>query len=627
MPMRRLILWFLVIALLLPLGTAQAGAERILGYDSIIEIDQDSTMTVSETILVQSAGVEIKRGIFRDFPTEYRDRQGNRVRVDLEVKSVLRDGKPEPYSLEKIANGVRIRIGRDSVFLDPGQYTYTITYSVNRMIGYFEEHDELYWNVTGTDWAFPIDAVSARVLLPAGATAADAITAAYTGPQGSSGQDFAVSELEGGLLFATTRGLNPREGLTIVVGWPKGLVAEPTGGEKLGWFLRDNLGVLILGIGLLIVLLWYLFAWVNVGRDPRKGIIIPRYAPPQDISPAGMRYLRHMGFDNKAFTAAVINLAVQGRLTIQEEGKKFVLEDTQSQASGADEEEVIHAKLFAGNKKLTLANVNHTKIGGAIQECKTKLAAKYKGTYFKVNSLWLLPGIFLSTLAMVGGLILTGNDESLFLTLWLSMWTVGTGMILWQVRTNWRQGSKMGTLGMGCFSIPFVIGWIVGMVAMIKSGGAILALVLAGLIATNLIFARLLKAPTFGGRKIMDEIEGFRMFLEVAEKDFLQWSAPPERTPELFEKYLPHALALDVDQQWAEKFAGVLAASSVDGGYHPTWYHGRSLTGFSAAAFSSSLSNSFNSAVSSSSVAPGSSSGFSGGSSGGGGGGGGGGGW
>ncbi len=126
----------------------------------------------------------------------------------------------------------------------------------------------------------------------------------------------------------------------------------------------------------------------------------------------------------------------------------------------------------------------------------------------------------------------------------------------------------------------------------------------------------------------MDEIEGFKMFLEVAEKDYLQWSAPPERTPELFEKYLPHALALGVDQQWAEKFSTVLAAASQAGqGYRPIWYQGSHFTGFSAASLASNLSSSLNNSIAASKMAPGSSSGFSGGSSGGGGGGGGGGGW
>ena len=131
------------------------------------------------------------------------------------------------------------------------------------------------------------------------------------------------------------------------------------------------------------------------------------------------------------------------------------------------------------------------------------------------------------------------------------------------------------------------------------------------------------------GRKVLDEMAGFRDYLEVAEKNELNLRNPPEKTPQLFESYLPYALALDVDQQWAEKFAGVLStAQRVDGGpYSPIWYNG-AWTVSNLTESTSQLSSSLNTAISSSVTPPGSSSGSGGGGfSGGGGGGGGGGGW
>jgi len=128
----------------------------------------------------------------------------------------------------------------------------------------------------------------------------------------------------------------------------------------------------------------------------------------------------------------------------------------------------------------------------------------------------------------------------------------------------------------------------------------------------------------------MDQIEGFKLFLSVAEKERLNLLNPPERTPELFEKYLPYALALDVEVQWTEQFAEIMAQAAAAGAaYAPVWYSGRSWDGYAFTDFSSGLGGSFSGAIASSSAAPGSSSGFSGGggSSGGGGGGGGGGDW
>jgi len=159
----------------------------------------------------------------------------------------------------------------------------------------------------------------------------------------------------------------------------------------------------------------------------------------------------------------------------------------------------------------------------------------------------------------------------------------------------------------------------------------VIALFLILAMMVNYLFFHLLKAPTGVGRKAMDEIEGFKRFLGATEKDRMNMLNPVEHTPQLFEKYLPYALALDVEQQWSEQFAEVLSSASVSpeqSGSGPVWYSGASWNSLAAAGFTSSLGSSFSDAISSSSTAPGSSSGSGGGgSSGGGGGGGGGGGW
>ncbi|HBS92815.1 MAG TPA: hypothetical protein DEA85_02250 [Firmicutes bacterium] len=571
---RPFLLSFLVLLLLLAAGLAQAAQERILSYDTLVKIQENASVTVTEIIQVESAGNQIRRGIYRDIPTTYKDSRGNRVRVDFSLLSVLLDGNPEPYTTERLANGIRIRIGQEDVLLSLGQHTYTITYKVKRVLGFFEEHDELYWNVTGNGWAFPIESASATVTLPPGAPASNAKIAGFTGYTGATGSDYRAEATGDGVKFTTTRALAASEGLTIVVGWPKGYVNEPSSKQKLLWFLKDNLGILFCLLTLILLPLWYLYAWNKVGRDPRKGVIFPRYTPPEGFSPAAIRYIRRMGYDDKAFTAAIINLAVQGRLIIRQDGKKkYSLENTGVQTPSSPAEDILHSQLFSQGNILELDNANHMLISTAGLRLHKQLAAAYKGKLFKSNTSWLLLGILMSFILLAVSLI---------------------------------------------FTVLFGGFW--GMLLLIVSA--------LGVIIICAVFGKLLKAPTVEGRKLMDEIEGFKMFLEVAEKDYLQWSAPPERTPELFEKYLPHALALGVDQQWAEKFSTVLAAASQAGqGYRPIWYQGSHFTGFSAASLASNLSSSLNNSIAASKMAPGSSSGFSGGSSGGGGGGGGGGGW
>jgi uncharacterized membrane protein len=137
-----------------------------------------------------------------------------------------------------------------------------------------------------------------------------------------------------------------------------------------------------------------------------------------------------------------------------------------------------------------------------------------------------------------------------------------------------------------------------------------------------------MSAPTREGRAVLDRIAGFKQYLSITERERLDRMHPPEDTPELFEKYLPYAIALEVENRWAARFASVLAAAAASGQQGFSWYSGSHTPWNDADGFTRSVGSSLASSVSSASTAPGSSSGSGGGgSSGGGGGGGGGGGW
>ena len=624
-----------VLALLAAAPAASAQSERILNFKSLIVVNPDASLTVTEDITVQASGQEIKRGIVRDFPTTYRDRLGNTVKVGFKLEEVLRDGRSEAYHTQSAANGVKIYIGQKEVFLRPGVYTYTIRYRVDRELGFFKDFDELYWNVTGNGWTFAIDRAEAVIELPAGAKILK--SAAYTGYQGDRGHDFTVQAGDHDIVFKTTRSLAPKEGLTVAVSWPKGVVHEPTSQERVGFFLRDNVATAVGLIWLFVLLSFYLWAWFRVGRDPAAGTIIPLFTPPAGFSPAAVRFVSRMGYDDKAFAAAVVDMAVKGGVLIQEDGGDYTLvpRDATKGALSRDEQ-LVTAQLFPRGESVTLKDTNHTIIKAAIDALKKNLQTELEKIYFVTNSAYLGPGIAITLLGLAF-VVLTvpGRMAAGFGSLWLTIWTVACYFLAVMVYKKWRAvrggglGKVLGALGITLFALPFFVGEIAGVVLLSSAVSIPAAATLAAMAFLNALFYHLLKAPTLSGRKIMDQIEGFKVYLSVAEQERLNLLNPPEKTPALFEKYLPYALALDVENAWSEQFAEVLAKAGTETQpYSPVWYSGSSWDGFHTSRFTDSLGSSFAGAISSSSSPPGSSSGSGGGgSSGGGGGGGGGSGW
>ncbi len=576
--MRRL---FLVLALLTA-GVAHAD-ERILGFHSSILIDSDGWIQVTETIRVRAEGDRIRRGIYRDFPTQYRDRLGNRYEVDFQPLAVLRDDAREDWHAQSIRDGQRVYFGSANRYLSPGEYTYTFRYKASRMLGFFENHDELYWNVTGFEWAFPIDQASATVAFGFDVPASEITHEAYTGPFGAQGRDYtSYVDASGRISFESTKPLSTVNGMTIVAGWPKGLVREPTRAERAGWLLKDNLNLLVALAGLALMLAYFIPVWRRYGKDPDAGVLVTRYEPPEDFSPASLRYIRQMYYDDKVMTAAIVNLAVKGYLSINvDDGPGgllglFIQEETHSLTKknpGADApalaagERELYEALFSEGDTVVLEQDNHELLGDAKEAHRKSLSSDYRHHYFRWNTLLNIPGIL-------------------------------TGFIAVGIAITIRPSPSI-----------IIVGGLMAIVAV--------------------VFSLIMKAPTLRGRKVLDEMLGFKDYLEVAEKDELNLRNPPEKTPQLFEAYLPFALALGVDQQWSERFASLLSSiRQPDGsGYHPTWYNG-SWNSNSLTASTSQLSGALNSAVTSSVNPPGSSSGGGGGGfSGGGGGGGGGGGW
>ena len=166
MPMQRL-LARLVIVVVAVFGTVAAGhaAEAILSFESKVVVAPDGVLDVTETIQVRAEGIEIRRGIYRDFPLTFEDDQGGVHHVSFDIVSVMRDGRPEPYHTNANSDGVRIYMGDADTFLPSATYTYQLRYTTGRQVRFFADHTELFWNVTGNDWSFPILSATARIAL------------------------------------------------------------------------------------------------------------------------------------------------------------------------------------------------------------------------------------------------------------------------------------------------------------------------------------------------------------------------------------------------------------------------------------------------------------------------------
>ncbi len=623
-------------AALLFASAPAAAEEKITSYLSDVAIQPDSSLQVTETIDVNSEGDRIRHGIYRDFPTLYTGRNGGRVRVGFSFERAELDGHPEHSAVEPLSNGVRIKIGDADTVLDPGEHRFVIHYRTTRQIGRFSDYDELYWNATGNGWDFPIDVAEARIRLPSPAEFGQ--RSVYTGLQGSTEQNARViAEAPGDITFRTTWPLAPHEGLTVAVAFPKGVVGNPAGTTKLAWWLSDYGPPIVGALGLFAVGFFYLFAWHRVGRDPRSGTIVPLFSPPDDLSPPAMRYVVEENSDNRGFAAALVDMGVKGHIRIEEQSGGFLsshsrtIERLPGHAPLPEEERSALDELLPTGDVIAMKQENHEKFSSAKSALSKVLSNQFDGKLFKRNLSWAAAGAALWIASLVLAALAVDSAMGI-LDWWIAL--VGIGGIA-VIAGLFLLGRKTGMAG-GCLS---------GLALFIVAAGALPILPTFFIQALNsgwwfpMILPALafpvvvsafwwISAPTPEGRRVLDHIAGFKQYLSITERDRLDRLTPPEDTPELFEKYLPYAIALGVENRWADRFAPVLAAAAAQGQQGFAWYSGSNSPWNDSDAFVSSVGSSLASTVSSASAAPGSSSGSGGGgSSGGGGGGGGGGGW
>ncbi len=632
---RRLFCCLAVLVLTLLPARAHA-AEIIHFYLTQLWIEKSGDLKIKETIVVTAEREEINRGIYRDLPIVRHTSFGGVLPVEYEILSVKKDGLDESWHFELGPRNKRIYIGEYHTLLDPGQrYTYEILYTVPKQIFFFDDHEELHWNVIGTGWIFPIEKGGADIVPPPGVPVES--FEVFTGRALWKGRDFESKQENGHLMVKTTRTLNPYEGITVVVNFPKGSFAKDNSMTDAEFFWRAHKGLEILLFALALIFFIYVLMWMRMGRDPKGGAIIPQYDPPEGVSPAMSAQILNMGMagTKETLTAAIVSLAAKGFIKIKEMSKgtyeitRIYPQVYYDKPLSEDEKVVIRAfestlVLKPGSQALAKYSIEHTTILDKL--CRKK--------YYNNNYGWWFTGMALYLGVLIAFTVYTyGPSEGADFWIGVGIWvyTEIVYAIIFGTLGLFRRPGKRPERKPWHHALALVISGLSAPVlfAVVGFMSFLNILILFAMSALVVVMRHLLRAPTKEGREVMDHLIGFQYYMEAVEEKVLQKFDPPQMSRELYEKYLPYAIALKVDSKWGEKFALAAAAAATAAGAStaarayggPSWYSGSSAYSPSGGFSMASITNSIASTVSASSGSS------SSGGSGGGGGGGGGGGW
>jgi uncharacterized membrane protein YgcG len=581
----RYLFHFLALGLLLavPVHARQDRSIALERFDAEIRVHTDGRAEVVETLDIEFRGSW--NGIFREISLEHRTAQSRRDRLQLEVLAVT-DAQGSPLRHESRRAGNR----RELQIWVPGAENATrrivIRYAMTNALRFFDDatyreggHDELYWNLTGNEWDMPIRNVSARVILPQGVR--DLQAWGYTGYLGSTAQDAHVEVAGNEVRVRADRGFEPGEGLTVSVAWAPGVVdrgaAAALAASNRSW-IADSWP---LAVPVFAFLLGFV-AWNRNGREPRRRSIAVAYDPPLGMSPAEVGTLVDHKAEMHDITSTLVDLAVRGYLTIEE------VERPGWFGLFSSSDYVFHLKRPRGEWQ-DLAPHEQRYLEGLFAGVGTRSVPLDTLTNrFHVHLDGIRDAIYGSLLSR--GYYRRRPDHA------------GNGLIL---------------LGFFLFmaGIPLMI---LALVEELPLDWRIVAAGFGGAVLILILFYRRMGARTEPGVRALEQALGFRKFLSRVESDRYRRMVT---SPEMFERFLPYAMAFRVESRWARAFDQLYTTP-------PEWYRGSSNGRFHASDLARGLhrmSGRAGRTMSSSPSSSGSSSGSGGGGSSGGGSGGGGG--
>lgn len=516
-----------------------AEKEQIDSFEATIRINADASVDISERI-AYDFGPEQKHGIYRRIPVRYEARGGNYNLRLSDVSVTDENGRSYRFEVSAQDDYKEIKVGQADVLM-AGKKIFVISYKLKRAINYFEDHDQLYLNVTGDRSTVPILSASARILLPGNSSKEDLDIVCYSGISGSKTPCSAASHIVidqdgtvGGAEFSE-QDLAPGEGLTVAVGFLKGIVHQPTAVENLRETLIDNI-VLFVPLFMLIAAFWL---WRTRGRDPLgRGTIIAEFEAPDGVTPAEAGTLVDEQCGQKELTAELIELAIRGFLTIRREEKEVLAIKSaeytfrrlkEDDGTLSAHEKILLDGIFDGRDTVRLSKLKNSfwdKYDRFTKEVYGSIARK--GYFFKnpqeVRARYFVSYLFL--LIIVFAAIFSFMDAA------------------------------PGAFAVLSFAASLII---IG------------------------IFSYAMPQKTASGVRVREHILGLKRYLAVAEKDRLEFHNAPEKNPGQFEKLLPLAIVLGVEKEWAKQFEGIYREN-------PAWYEdSRGFGHFSAIYLADSL--------------------------------------
>lgn len=533
--------------------------------------DPQGGLTIDEHIAVDFT--DFNHGILRALPQRYNGQDQH-----LKITKVLRDGQAEKYTTSGSNGNKVLKIGNANATIT-GQHEYEVDYSVRNVMRFTNGHDELDWNVNGTQWQQPFTRVRAVLHVPTSLATSLGDLHCYTGYQGSTATDCTLHKPVADMVaYAASRPLSGGETLTFRADFANGTFTQPTFKD---WISDYGKQVLEVSIPPLLALLLGGTYWRKNGKDIKgRGTIIPEYGPPDGLKPLEIDTIMHYKLGNKAISATIIDLAIRKYVRIIETDKKKLLGKSKTYS-------------------LELVNVDVSGLNAYEQQIITAIFSGQKQTV----DLSSLKNKFYKTSQALGKQVPADLTTAGYFA--RNPRRVGNGMHI-----------LAASLAFASFYV-FSVAWPLAL-GLLASAGILF------------IFASLLPKRSQKGVDAKDAIEGLKLYMDVAEKERIKMlqspdapyaakSNAPQQTVELFEKLLPYAIVLGVEQQWAKKFEGIYNTP-------PDWYSGN-WAAFNTGYFVGSLNDSME-VMTTSFASPSSSGSGSGGSfSGGGGGGGGGGGW
>jgi len=520
-----------VLVCLALVAPASARDWRVARFDTQMSVAEDGVATVTERLDVAFTGAF--HGIYRDIPVEYPGPHSSNYSLFLKVTGVTDgDGNKLKYDSSTRNGNRHLKIYiPDAV---DATRTVQIHYTVTNAVRWFDDHDELYWNVTGNDWPVPIDSASASINFPPNA-AGELRAQAFTGAYGSQERDARIQVSGNTVSVETNNPLSMREGLTADVYISKGVLTQPSKLTQAIWFLRSNL-IALLPLWAFIVM--FVFWWTK-GRDPKPGIsVAPMYEPPNGMTPAEVGTLIDDVVHPRDITSTLVDLAVKGYLKIEEKESRVLL--------------------FSHRDYLFHLLQPQSQWGSLEPHERVMLNHMFNGSVTDVHLSDLKNQFYVAIPTMKNNILAELKGKGMY-------------------SVDPESAHAYVAAGVLFTAAPFILAQVLGVASLLESPGLLIA---SGIIAVLIIFlfARIMPAKSLKGVRAKVEILGFQEFVNRVDADRLK-----RMPPDTFEKFLPYAMALGIENRWAKSFQGIMQTP-------PNWYVGATpYTAFNPIFFAGSM--------------------------------------